>query len=116
MPQLAQDLIGRPIGMNDVDVPEKRLKIIHAVDITDACGGNPQRRKLLKFTLSRRGVIVQFTECYEGQSNMGSGATYHVSDLGLKRHDMLMAFHYIAESFEISSERLLELVREHAPT
>lgn len=116
MPQIAEDLIGRPIGMYDADDPQTDLNIIHAVDITDVCGGNPKERKLLKFTRPKRGVLVQLIECYEGQTDMGSSVSYQVTDLGLERTDLLGVFHRFAGCFGISSERLLELVREHAPT
>lgn len=112
MPNQANDVIGKPIGISG----SQHLSVLHAVDITDTCDGNPKERKLLKFTRDGQDVIVVITRCYEGQSDLGTSAHWYTSEFALEdtpNARKFRTFREFANDFNMTTHDLLVLIMKH---
>lgn len=118
MTVVATDQIGTPIGIYDENDGCASLTTLHAVDVTAACGGDPEKRKLLKFTRTRSDVIVLLVECYYGRNDLGMSVHYLIDEADLRGSGQHMKglpnFRSFAKSFGLSVDSLASLVTTHA--
>lgn len=115
MPQIAKDLIGESTGFYDGDHPDRiTLNVLHAVDITDVCDGDPHEHKLLKFTRAISGPIVHIVR--GGEDGLWN-VICHVDQFDFEGDvpdtGVFTSFHLQAKNLGLTSEALLALIKEH---
>lgn len=118
MPVIAEDQNGLWIGYHDMK-SGKPLLALHAVDITDACLGAPNERKLLRYSEDYNGIMVQITSRDE-RTKSESSLTYNLSrfdstEFKARQGAAFLSICSFADQLGTSEEQLLALIEEHKP-